>query len=137
MIWVVVPVISVDGGMSGRCTLWTAFWIAMETTSVMPMTSSAALFGTLKSRTYESRPAATNSTNWITSKTGTTGRAWRLSQRAKYRAAMTATQNTGSASDFASSPPVPVAMAAPSVTKLPVTWAVNSPFSATKPMVST
>ena len=53
------------------------------------------------------------------------------------RVAITTAQKTGSASSLATAPDVPKASAAPSVTKLPVTCAVNRPCSARKPAVST
>src|SRR5882724_11167150 len=49
----------------------------------------------------------------------------------------TTMQNIGSASSFANAPLVPSTNAAPSVTKLPVTWVVNNPCSARKPAAST
>jgi hypothetical protein len=45
--------------------------------------------------------------------------------------------NSGNASSLATTPCVPETSVAASVTKLPVTWAVNSPCSPRNPAVST
>src|SRR5580698_887337 len=71
-------------------------------------------------------------------RSGTKGCAERCdSSVPNHREAITTTQNTGSASSFATAPDVPSTSEAPSVTKLPVTCAVNRPCSARNPAVST
>ncbi len=81
-----------------------------------PMMSRISLTLSALARAGESRPASP----WLAS-----------------RVAMIAMQNTGRANIFAKTPAVPKTSAAPRVTKLPVTWAVNNPCSARNPAVST
>ena len=57
-------------------------------------------------------------------------------QRPATRTRAITKQKTGNANSFASTPEVPETSAAPIVTKLPVTWAVNRPCKARNPAVS-
>jgi hypothetical protein len=138
MIWVVVPVISVEGGAAARWTRCTAFWIAIAATRTMPVTIAAALSPVAKGpKRIASAAPMTSSASLAAKSTASAGSPCLRKRSPASRVRMTTAQNTGSAKSFASTPEMPSTSEAPRVTKFPVTCAVNRPCSARNPAVST
>src|SRR5262245_38900157 len=136
--WVVLPVMIVEGGRLAKWTRWTAFCMDIAATPANPVSSPAG--ASLVENGPSSTASAKNASSRITfaaSRMRSAGRPCVCRAAPARRASATTTMNSGSASSLAITPCVPKTRAAPSVTKLPVTCAVNNPSRPRKPAVST
>ena len=136
---VTLPVITVVGVSAGQARRPAAFCTPIAAVMNRPVAiahgasgASAAPAGTLQIS------ATTSSAACITSKGRLATVFVRSQRRATIRASATDTTKVGNTSSFSSTlPPLARLSSAPISTKFPVTCAVNSPNSATKPTVST
>src|SRR5215467_7208684 len=136
--WVVEPVISVVGGRLARCTRCSAFCKAIAAIPAKPVSSAIGLSASAKGpKITASAKNAASRTNSIVSMIRSTGQPRLRATPPRSRASAITVMNSGSARILLRMPWLPSTSAAPSVTKLPVTWATKSPLRPRNPTVST
>src|SRR5262249_36357237 len=136
--WVVEPVISVVGGRLARCTRCSAVCKAIAAIPAKPVSSAIGLSASAKGpKITASAKNAASRTNSIVSMIRSTGQPRLRATPPRSRASAITVMNSGSARILLRMPWLPSTSAAPSVTKLPVTWATKSPLRPRNPTVST
>src|SRR5215470_13769081 len=124
--WVVEPVISVVGGRLARCTRCSAFCKAIAAIPAKPVSSAIGLSASAKGpKITASAKNAASRTNSIVSMIRSTGQPRLRATLPRSRARAITAMNSGSARTLLRMPWLPSTSAAPSVTKLPVTWAAT------------